>query len=322
MRSVAALPDALVPDIGARGFATRDRAGLAVRTAVAWDLAAAYAESCDLQGSARTRGRTGLQVLIPVGRWPDSRGLDDVLADAKQGRVHRIDQPAYEAGLRDAHQDATPDEVVDALRRAAAEVSTFLGSRSDDRFGLTVTASPLGPVPMRTLCHAAVYQLGVSALDLEPCAPAPVPEELLDLALVALVDTAACLAARRGLNASLVADPSRQDADSRVWGFGVADGDWVTVELSDPVGPAIAATTRAILDITSGRTANVPGLVKSGALRLHDIPGLLHLAPLVDEIPGIPGAAALRAASTSLSIASSVLGSLGRFRRPSGTPQK
>ena len=77
----------------------------------------------------------------------------------------------------------------------------------------------------------------------------------------------------------------------------------------------MTASARVVLDITAGRTANVPGLVTSGALRLHDVPGLLHLAPLVDEVPGIPGAAALRAATASLSAASTVL---GLIRRPFG----
>ena len=101
-----------------------------------------------------------------------------------------------------------------------------------------------------------------------------------------------------------------------MWGFGAGNGDWVVARLGEPAGPTVTASTRAILDITSGRTANVPGLVRSGDLRLHDVPGLLRLAPLVDEVPGIPGAGALRAATTSLGVASSVLGRLGRLRSP------
>ena len=266
---------------------------------------------------------------MPVGRWEDSRGVAAFVADARAGRTGRIDQDAYERSLRLAHLDAEPGAVVGALRSAGAEVAAWLGSPEDDRDGLMITASPLGALPIRTLCHAAVYQLAVLALDLEPCAAEPVPPELLELGLVALVDSTGCLAARRGLTASLVADTrdARTDdasgsdptGDTSVWGFGASDGGWVASALPEPDGPTVTASTRAIIDITSGRTANVPGLVRAGDLRLHDVPGLLRLAPLVDEVPGIPGAGALRAATTSLGVASSVLGRLGRLR-PSTRP--
>ncbi len=315
------LPDRLTPTPGARGLATDGRADLSRRVADAWDLLAEFADSADLEQPARGKGRTGLEVLVPAGRWTDSRGMADVVADAQEGRTHRIDQDAYERALRLAHRGASAAEVVDALRAARAEVAAWLGSAEDDAEGLGLTASPLGALPIRTLCHAAVYQLAVLALDLEPCSPEPVPAELLELGLAALVDSTGCLAARRELAASLVADSRDVAAEAdqgrvggSVWGFGTVGGDWVAAPLDEPEGPTVTASTRAIIDITSGRTANVPGLVRSGDLRLHDVPGLLRLAPLVDEVPGIPGAGALRAATTSLGVASNILGRLGRLR--------
>ena len=91
----------------------------------------------------------------------------------------------------------------------------------------SLTSTPLGAMPVRTFLHAAVYQLAVVALDLEALLPRRrLLDELLALGLVALVDSTGCLAARRGLDASLVAD-ARTDAAATtrrggVWGFGAA----------------------------------------------------------------------------------------------------
>ena len=315
---MSALPSILDPSPGSRGFATDDRASLAHRVVAAWELWRSTRSRPTSRRRRRTKGRTGRDVLAPVGRWSDSRGFADVVADARAGRTGRIDQEAYEQALRVSHRQASPTEVVASVRAAGAEVEAWLGSAEDDSDGLMLTSTPLGAMPIRTFVHAAVYQLAVVALDLEGCSPTPAPDPLLGLGLVALVDSTGCLAARRGLDASLVADARTDAPDHRgggVWGFGAADGAWCVAELGEPEGPAITATTRVVLDITAGRTANVPGLVASGALRLHDVPGLLRLAPLVDEVPGIPGASALKAATISLNAASAVL---GRLRRPFG----
>lgn len=312
------LPPPLAPDAGEQGFATERRASLRASVTRSWELLADYAESCDLDAPTRAKGRTGRDVLVPVGRWKGSRGLTEILDDARAGRVHRIDQEAYERRLRAAHSGAAPGEIVAAVRAAGREVAAWLGTADDDREGLLQTASPLGPLPVRTFLHAAVYQLAVVALDLETVSSQAAPGELLTSGLVALVDSTGSLAARRRLRVSLSADTRGGTAteDSGIWGFGSAGGSWVVAQLEAPVGPTVTASTRTILDITAGRTANVPGLVASGALRLHDIPGLLHLAPLVDDVPGIPGAPALRAATTTLGAAAGVL---RRLRPPFGS---
>ena len=70
-----------------------------------------------------------------------------------------------------------------------------------------------------------------------------------------------------------------------------------------------------VCDITSGRAASVPGLYRSGALRVHDLTGLLRLAPVILDAPGIPGAKALGRAAGYMNAVGSVLGRLP-FRRP------
>jgi hypothetical protein len=40
---------------------------------------------------------------------------------------------------------------------------------------------------------------------------------------------------------------------------------------------------------------------------LHDVPGLMALAPLVEQVPGIPGGAALNASMRAVSAVGSLL---------------
>ena len=312
---MADLPRELTPADGSRGFATQHREDLRIRVDGAWEQLAAYAETCELDLMSRSKGRRGREVLLPVGRWDDSRGLAEIVDDARAGRVHTIDQDVYEAALRSAHGSASAHEIVSSLRRAGGEANDWLGSAEDGGVGLSATASPLGALPVRTLMHATVYHLAVIALDLEPCSPEPAPAELLTRGLVALIDVAGCLAARAGLTASLVAvahDPNLADHEAEIWGFGCQDGDWATASLDTSTGPTVVASARVILDITSGRISHVPALVGSGALRLHDVPGLLHLGPLIDQVPGIPGSTPLRAATATLGVATAVVGRLRR----------
>ena len=251
-----------------RASRTDDRLDLAARVCRGWELLADYAESCDLDAPARHRGRTGHDVLVPVGRWSDSRSLGDVVEDARAGGSDGSTRTPTSDGSGRATQRQQPLTWWLDARRPPRGRRLARAPPTTTATACTPTASPLGALPVRTFLHAAVYQLAVVALDLEPCAAEPVPAELLALGLVALVDSAGCLAARRGLHASLVADARGGDAPGAdavgVWGFGATDGAWRVAELGEPDGPAVTASARVVLDITAGRTANVPGLVTSG----------------------------------------------------------
>ena len=161
-------------------------------------------------------------------------GLGGGVEDARAA-VEQIDQDAYERRLRSSHSAAAAADVVAAVRAARREVADWLGSPDDDRDGLTPTASPLGALPVRTFLHAAVYQLAVVALDLEPCAAEPVPPR-----------TSPCGPGRaRGLRGVPGRPPGvarqprrghagrgRAGADAvGVWGFGTTDGAWRVAEL-------------------------------------------------------------------------------------------
>ena len=77
-----------------------------------------------------------------------------------------------------------------------------------------------------------------------------------------------------------------------------------------------------LLDASSGR-ASVPQLLLTRRLHVSQMQQWMRLAPLVEELPGLPGGAALRTAVHGVSgvagVAGGVVGgvgrALGRFRR-------
>ena len=302
---------ALVPSPGEQGVLSNDPAGAAARTLASWDDFIAVAEQADLRTVARAKRRLGREVVLPLGAWPQCRSLAGILADAAAGSTTApVDLEREERDVIAAQSGASDAQVVDALRSARDAVATFLVSAaSTDLFDLP-TASPLGPLPVLTLLHAATYQLAVCALDLEPCG-AVVPAGMLERGVIALVDTTGALAGRQGITGSITAV-----MPGSVWGFAAHGGAWRTAERQrtpgPPDGPAVEAAARVILDITSGRNHNVPGLWRDGSLITHDLAGLSRLSPILDQVPGIPGGMALRAASKALS---SVTGILGRRPR-------
>jgi hypothetical protein len=323
MAIVAEQSDDLVPHPGERGLATQDRAELARRSARAWELLADLAAATDLSEITRT-GRTGKELLTGLGRWPDSRGVSETVAEAKSGTPSgsggRTDQDADEEHLREVHRRATRATVISALRRAGMEAEAFFGSPDDDAYGLDLVASPLGLLPLRTFLHATAYRTSVAALDLRPLLkPASIPafDELVELGLVALVDVVGGLAAREAIAVRLTGD-----TDVGVWTFTAKAGSWVVHGAEPgtprPPGPAVVAAAKDLLDITSGRAEDVGGLYRRGQLKLDDIPGMLRLAPLLDQVPGIPGATGLRLAARGFDLAARTMSAFGKLRRPFG----
>jgi hypothetical protein len=300
---------ALAPSAGEQGVLSSDPTAAGTRALACWDAMIALAEKADLQAVARAKGRLGREVLLPLGRWPQTRSLAQVLADARAGRtLPPVDLEREEREVLAAQAGASDTEVVDALRRTRDDLAGFLGAAPETNQLGQPTASPLGPLPVLTLLHAIAYQLAVCALDLEPCGAAP-PTAFLEMGVVALVDVTGALAARQGVHGSITAV-----MPGEVWGFAAQDGAWRTARLTRPVGrpdgPAVQASARVILDITSGRNLNVPGLWRDGSLVTHDLAGLSRLTPVLEQVPGIPGGTALRAASKAFSGVGRILGRL------------
>jgi len=174
----------------------------------------------------------------------------------------------------------------------------FLYGEDVERLGALPVASMLGTLPVATFLHAATYPLATSALDLEQ-AGATVPDALLDNGLLGLVDTIGALAARQGITASIAAITPRgivaTGASGGSWTTARLDPDALAGSLPEAVGPSVEGPARLILDITAGR-ADIPTVVRRKEAAIHDLTGLLALTPVVEQVPGIPGRAALVAA--------------------------
>ena len=301
---MAQLPEPLVPSPGDRGLGTTDRDALAASVEGAWTLFADMVEPLDLEAVTRAKGLTAREVVTPLGAWPDNRPLPQLLAEARRGVVGDHDQAALVDAVREAHRDETASAVKAAVRAQGAQMSAWLESPESYAEGHLPVASMLGTLPLLTFLHASTYPLATSALDLEQ-AGAVVPDELLQLGLVGVLDTIGALAARQGLHASLV-------AVTPGFGAGVAaiPGSWRTARLDAAdaarLGPRVEGSVRMLLDVTASR-ADVPRAMAGKQLVLHDIPGLMALAPLVEQVPGIPGGAALNASMRAVSAVGSLL---------------
>jgi hypothetical protein len=300
-----------MPSPGERGFATSDRPRLAASVARAWELFVAMVEPLDLEATTRARGLTVREVVTPLGAWADNRPLPQLIDEARRGVVGEHDQAALVDAVREAHRDEPRDAVLSALRRQGAEMAGWLASPESDADGLLPVASMLGTIPLLTFLHASTYPLSTSALDLEQ-AGAVVPDELLELGLVGVLDTMGALASRQALMASLTVVTPAVAA-----GMGALPRDWRTALLDPadiPDGPRIEGTVRTLLDVTAGR-ADVPRAMAAKELSFHDVPGLLALAPLVEQVPGIPGRGALVASVRAVNAVGSLVRMLPFGRR-------
>ena len=310
---MAKIPAPLEPAAGEQGLATDDPQSVAAWALEAWDYLLSTAEASDLRAPARAHGWTGGQVLLPFGDWPENRGLDQILDDARAGMTGAVDQADDVRRVQLAHGNAPIEQQLDACRRSRDQLAQWIDDGGPLTEGLLPTRSLLGTLPVLTLVHATAFQLAVSARDLEPCG-AVAPPQLLDIGMVALLDTTGALAARQRATASFTVR-----TPERFVGTGSRDGHWRTVDLGDlsePLGPGISATAAVALDIASGR-ANVPSLYASGAVAVTDMTGLLALAPIIEGVPGIPAGAALARAARVMSGLGGLLGGLfGRARFP------
>ncbi|MFN8124938.1 MAG: hypothetical protein U0R64_00280 [Candidatus Nanopelagicales bacterium] len=279
------LPEPLRPVTGEMGLVT-DLPDLARRVVRAWDLFVPIAESVDLSGPTRSRGNSARDLLIPLGAWPDARGLHGMVADAHAG-VHEVEsESSAEKRLRAAHRDATDDEVRTALRTAREHLRAWVTGPDLATEAPLVTASPLGPVPIGTMVHAAAFQLAVIARDLRPAGADESPE-LDALAVVSLVDSSGAVAARLDATASIAAVTPAVSA-----GVGALPGAWRTVVTTDgdALGPAVLGPAGLLVDIAAGRV-DLLELVRR--LRLRDGRGLVGMSVVLDGIPDLPAAGLL-----------------------------
>ena len=264
----------------------------------AWDAFLGLVAVTDLERPSRLDGLSGRDVLVHLGSWPDASVVDSLLTSAREGgtgTATSLDDTS--ALLLRTHRGATTDEVVAALHVGRATLADFFGSPDAHELGRALARSTAGPLPVLTLLNAGTFELAVHALDLAPCgAPAP-PPELLDSGLSALVDITGALASRAGVDLVLSARTPHGG-----WAFDSHGHGWTTSRLpSGPLtGVGVSGTATDMLEAASGR-AHLPQLLLTRRLVVHSLAQWMRLAPLLDDVPGLPGGAALRGAVGSVS---------------------
>lgn len=292
-----------------RGLADLPAAELGPVVLGAWDDFLALAAEVDLAAPTRLKGWTAHDVLVHLGSWPEHDAVAALLASVGTStRTAHVDADQTNTAVVSAHRAASRDEVLAALHLARASVAAYFSERHDE-VGHEIGQSVLGPLPVATVVHAVCYELAVHALDLRPAEE--VPFSLLSPGLAALADTTGALSARHSITIEVSAM-----APEGGWAFASSRTGWATREL--PAGRfngiGIEGSAAHILEASAGRTHAVPLLV-SRKLVVHKLPLMLGLAPLIDEVPGIPGGPALKGAIKHLAGAGRLLGKLPGFRR-------
>jgi hypothetical protein len=287
----------------------------------AWDDFIRLAEQVDMHSPSRLPGWRAHEICLHLGAWDDYQPVRGVLAAAQAAQ--KGIRPDAEATLDDvaaevtrAHRDATPADIVEALRRARSDADAYLTPPEPQDLDRVLVVSSVGALPALTILHAQIYELAVHGLDLQSAGGPPPPASLLDAGLAALTDAAGALAARVG-----IVSTSGIRSETGTWAFRSGLQGW-QIERSPP-GPAgldafgaklpvrVDATAAVLLDASAARI-NPLVAVATRRLRLHGIPGLLGLAPIVELVPGIPGAPVLRAAGRGLAGAGGVLSRISR----------
>lgn len=287
------LPDVLRPDPGERGLLS-DWSALSDRIERSWQRFVSIMADVDLSAPTRSSGRAARELLIPLGAWPDARGIHQMVDEARTGvtDVEPISTSAQR--LRDAHEAADDGEVRAMVRRSAEHVSEWLAEPGARDSAQLTAPSPLGQVPLGTALHAAAFQLAATARDLRP-AGASSSADLDSLGVVALVDASGAVAARMGATASIAAVTPQVAAGtgttSTWWRTAVQPGE------DEQLGPAVIGPAGLLIDIAAGRI-DVMGMARD--LRLRDGRGLVGMSVVLDGIPDLPAAGMLRRAGSLL----------------------
>jgi uncharacterized protein (TIGR03083 family) len=294
------------------GLADGGPATVRARVEQSWDAFLAVAESADLTAASRLPGWRGHEVCVHLGSWDDS-GVSELLTSARTGgmsdgaagsRPRPVD--ADNDALVRRHAGASRAEVLAALRRNRDQLLDWLYTDEAVELGRVTVMSPIGPLPMLTATGASSYELAVHALDLLPCGADDPAKVLLHNGLGSVLDVTGHLAHKRGLAVEITATSPdggwtvRTGADG--WRLDPA-GDRLT-------GTGVRAELRDLVDATAGRVS-VPALLATRRMTAHDLSGFLELAALVEDLPGLPGGAALRAASRTLGGVESAVRGLG-----------
>ena len=274
----------------------------------AWDAFCGQAAAVDLDRPTRLPGWRAREVCVHLGVWPEHAALADLVASARAGGAGTPpDVDAVNDRVVAAHRDAPRAEVLAALHRNREATVRYLADEPAE-LDAAPAMSAVGPLPLLGVLLGQAYELAVHGLDLAAVGAPPVPGEVLQSGLAALADVTGALAAAGGIRGgATLATPEGG------WAF-AADGAGWTVRrvVAGPVsGTAVEAPAELLLEAASGRVNPVAALARR-RLRVHELGGLLRLAPIVQAAPGIPGGPILQLAARSPGGAGGLVGRLFR----------
>jgi len=296
------------------GLAEEGVPALARRVAGAWEGFLDVARQADLGAPSRLPGWRGQEVLVHLGAWGDDAVFGDIVASAREradapsargpdrrpagtARAASGDPDRANAALVAAHRDASREDVLAALERHRDRVLDWLATDEAARLARVTADSVIGPLPLFTVVGASTYELAVHSLDLAPCGAPEPGADLLLAGLGAVLDVTGCLAHRRGLHVTVTATSPHGG-----WTITTDEEGWDTVPAAPGrlPGTGVRGALPDLVDATAGRQF-VPVLLASRRVVAHDLPGFLRLAAVIEDVPGLPGGAALRAAARTLS---------------------
>ena len=274
----------------------------------AWDAFLAQAERVDLDRRSRLPGWRAHEICVHLGSWEDHQALRDLIASARAGGLGEPPDPdAVNARVTAAHRAASRDDVLAALRRNRDATAWYLADEPVE-LDTAPTVSVVGRIPLLSVVLGQAYELAVHWLDLVSCGAEPPPSEVLQAGLAALTDVTGALAADTGITGRvMLATPDGG------WAFAADGAGWQVRRVAAGVidGPAVEGAADLLLDAAAGRVNPVPAAARR-QLRVHDVGGLLTLAPIVQKVPGIPGGPVLQLAARTVGGAGGVLGRLLR----------
>jgi uncharacterized protein (TIGR03083 family) len=289
-------------------MADAGRDEVAGRVLRAWDVFIERAETVDFTRPSRLSGWRAQEICVHLGCWDDHTAMADLIASARAGGVGTPpDVDTVNARVTTAHRDAPREEVLAALRRNREATARYLAQEPEE-LDTALTVSVVGAIPLLSVVLGQAYELAVHGLDLVSCGAAPPPADVLQSGLAALVDVTGALAASMDITGRVtLATPDGG------WAFASDGGGWTvtSVPAGGLDGPAVEAPADLLLEAASGRTNPVPA-VALRRLKVHDVGGLLQLAPIVQAVPGIPGGPILQLAARTVGGAGGMLGRLFR----------
>jgi uncharacterized protein (TIGR03083 family) len=284
--------------------AGRDEVGR--RVLGAWDAFLEQAAAVDLTRSSRLPGWRAQEICVHLGLWPENTAMADLIASARSGGTGTPpDVDAVNARVTAAHRDASREEVLAALRRNRDATARYLDEEPEE-LDTAPTVSVVGSIPLLSVVLGQAYELAVHGLDLVSCGATPPPADVLQSGLAALADVTGGLAASMDITGGVtLATPDGG------WAFDADAEGWTVrrVTAGRHVGPTVEAPAQLLLEAASGRINPVPAVARR-RLKVHDVGGLLKLAPIVQAVPGIPGGPILQLAARTVGGAGGVVGRL------------